>query len=299
MSEKEDIIINRANERNEAATANDTNKRSVDTPTGYAALTSSRRLAPPPQLPSGETVNAKNTLKSFAVPPAATGNEVINAQNTVRKFAVAAVPNNNDVDTNYEPPLQDEETGLEHAQEITTMDRAAFIMSGSNLPVAIEAQAITDTVIGTAMPLPNRKRLFLWLSAILLALVAAAAVGGYCAGGRCTSHSNMGGAPPTSSAPTSAPTTIAMNNRTVSIWSEVNRITLSGRNITYPAMYVDQPENLALQWLINDDPLKLAAETASDRFRLGQRYALLTLRFQSGVLWNKTTGWLTAMDECD
>ena len=58
------------------------------------------------------------------------------------------------------------------------------------------------------------------------------------------------------------------------------------------------PEERALRWLIEEDPLQLSTSSSSDQFRLTQRYALLTLWFQSGRSWNNETGWLSALDEC-
>ena len=90
--------------------------------------------------------------------------------------------------------------------------------------------------------------------------------------------------PPTPKTPTaSAPSSITTSNRTRTIVVEVNNITLSGKKIAYPpstdfATGASVPEELALQWLIERDPLKLLAnEIGSDKFRLRQRYALLTL----------------------
>jgi len=61
----------------------------------------------------------------------------------------------------------------------------------------------------------------------------------------------------------------------------------------------DSPESLALNWLINDDPLQLGTATPEDRFRLEQRYALLTVWFSSPSAWTIEEGWLQDEDECD
>ena len=57
------------------------------------------------------------------------------------------------------------------------------------------------------------------------------------------------------------------------------------------------PESLALAWLIADDPLQLDPTLANDQFRLGQRYALLSLWFGS-FTWSDESGWLVEGDEC-
>jgi hypothetical protein len=60
--------------------------------------------------------------------------------------------------------------------------------------------------------------------------------------------------------------------------------------------------NLALQWLIRNDPLQLVPDSDAHKFRLTQRYALLTLWFQPTTpnpnnAWLVDTDWLGA-NEC-
>jgi Leucine-rich repeat (LRR) protein len=55
---------------------------------------------------------------------------------------------------------------------------------------------------------------------------------------------------------------------------------------------------LAINWLINDDPLQLSPATEADKFRLGQRFALLTFWFSSRAYWTNSTGWAETEDEC-
>ena len=60
------------------------------------------------------------------------------------------------------------------------------------------------------------------------------------------------------------------------------------------------PEEQALQWLINNDPLRLTVGNDNgDEFRLLQRYSVLNLWFQSdtGTSWIDSTNWLND-DEC-
>ena len=60
------------------------------------------------------------------------------------------------------------------------------------------------------------------------------------------------------------------------------------------------PEERALQWLINDDPMQLNVSDVGDESRLLQRYSLLTLCFQgdAGSAWTVSTKWLKA-GECN
>jgi hypothetical protein len=74
------------------------------------------------------------------------------------------------------------------------------------------------------------------------------------------------------------------NNRAASIVNFINSITLSGRGIANPTTSTEQlaTEEVAVQWLIVNDPLQLTPDTAINQFRLHQRYALLTLMLQQG-----------------
>jgi hypothetical protein len=84
----------------------------------------------------------------------------------------------------------------------------------------------------------------------------------------------------------------------------INNITLTEqRPIAYPPLNTTspRPEELALQWLIVNDTLKLLPDSPDGRFRLKQRYALLTLWFQqtsTNTTWLSKANWLTAADEC-
>jgi len=96
--------------------------------------------------------------------------------------------------------------------------------------------------------------------------------------------------------PTTSPTTPASTtSRGESVTAYINTITLSGSSLVYPSSA--SPEERALKWLIDEDPLKLRADTASEQFRLRQRYALTSLFFQSNSSWWISTAWLDA-DEC-
>jgi hypothetical protein len=71
-----------------------------------------------------------------------------------------------------------------------------------------------------------------------------------------------------------------------------------------PQSKTKTPEDMALAWLIDDDPLQLSVSghsLPSDQFRLRQRYALRTLWFQQSITvapWLRTTGWQDDNDEC-
>lgn len=101
--------------------------------------------------------------------------------------------------------------------------------------------------------------------------------------------------PPTEPvAPTDPP--VSSQARIDGIKTFINNITLSGATIPYPPVN-NTAEELALQWLIEEDPLELTSDSAPNLFRLRQRYALLSLWFQSIVPWERSTYWLDS-DEC-
>ena len=143
-----------------------------------------------------------------------------------------------------------------------------------------------------------------------LFVLAAVVVGGVCGSGKCSSSP---GFLPTASPTTLAPTTMVpslvpsfmptvSNTSSAMIWF-INSVTLSGNFATYPippdSSGSATSEERALAWLIQEDPLKLSAENESDRNRLVQRYALLTLWYSlNGDAWVKNDGWLVAEDEC-
>lgn len=63
----------------------------------------------------------------------------------------------------------------------------------------------------------------------------------------------------------------------------------------------ESPQNRALQWIINSDPLKLPAPTTEyERKRILQRYVLATFFFSAGgERWSNKYGFLSERDECD
>ena len=101
--------------------------------------------------------------------------------------------------------------------------------------------------------------------------------------------------------PTSAPTR-PISARAAAITSFINEITFSPLPLVYllnPDVAATNGEGLALQWLIDDDPLQLSS---SNTLRLQQQYALATLFFQqteSEPSWYGFTGWLTDSNECE
>lgn len=107
-----------------------------------------------------------------------------------------------------------------------------------------------------------------------------------------------------------APTTVSVPSteapRAEQLTSYLNEITLTDRIITVPDpssssdLTVVPAEDLALQWLIADDPLLLLPNSTAAKFRILQRYAILTLWFQPAPpagSWTYDLG-LTGLEEC-
>lgn len=60
----------------------------------------------------------------------------------------------------------------------------------------------------------------------------------------------------------------------------------------------DTAEYQALDWVTAQDSLFLGTDSASEQFRVVQRYALATLLFASVEPWRNQGGWLDPIDEC-
>lgn len=108
--------------------------------------------------------------------------------------------------------------------------------------------------------------------------------------------------------------------RVRAIAEHINNITRSGRSLDSTAwknrtdegmLSFATPEDLALHWLVALDPLMFWTNATTDRFRLQQRFALLTVWFQQHYYnetmvstevtdpWFNSTGWLTRNNECE
>lgn len=91
----------------------------------------------------------------------------------------------------------------------------------------------------------------------------------------------------------------------------VNDITFLNDSVAYPVghgwmtveerLAISTPEERALAWMIEDDPMRVTLEVSSvTAFKVQQRYALLTLYFQEAKpQWTSLEGWLTGKHECD
>ena len=141
-----------------------------------------------------------------------------------------------------------------------------------------------------------------------LFVLAAAVVGGVCGSGMCRPESGPTPSPTTLSPTTMFPSVLPSSMPTVGPAAKamiefINSVTLSGNVAKYPISSDRSgsatPEERALAWLIQKDPLPLSPENESDRKRLVQRYALLTFWYSlNGDAWVNNDGWLEEEDEC-
>ena len=154
----------------------------------------------------------------------------------------------------------------------------------------VEAVLVQERTIVEANQLhQNRRRNIIWSLIGAFVLVCAGVVAGMCFSGSCTSDGSESAGTEQASFPSSAPT--ASRSRSVEILEYINSVSLAGRRHEYPTSFSSTPEEYAIAWLIEQD-------NTTDRQRLRQRYALLSLRFQSFDSWINSTGWLEDEDEC-
>lgn len=170
-----------------------------------------------------------------------------------------------------------------------------------------EAHAMTEGVF-------LKRRLVLLI--VLVLVVAGAVVGGVCgATDQCRPSPEVVVATnnPTVSPTTAAPTTMApttaqpsttpssmpsLSDNTAMIFNFIDSIRLGPLPLNLGTLSDDivTPEEQAVLWLAQDDPLGLSS---SDESRLTQRYALAVLFYSTnGDSWFQRTGWLEGMDEC-
>lgn len=111
-----------------------------------------------------------------------------------------------------------------------------------------------------------------------------------------------GGEVVTTNAPVAPPGTLAPTpSPTISRASAYTNL-IADKSFADPAVFMDDtsPESLAMDWLINEDPLELDPNDLSLRttLRINQRYGLATIFFNSfDQNWTNETNWLDA-DEC-
>jgi len=166
-----------------------------------------------------------------------------------------------------------------------------------------EAQAL----VGGVLVFLNRRCM---IAASIILLVVAATIGGVCGAGLCSSGSKITTVIMTSTSPPTIPSTPAPTPKptpapTIGPEAQVvvdfiNSVTFAVEEITYPFQLSSAtPEQLALRWLVDEDPLGLSVENKADQNRLIQRYALLTFWYSTnGKAWSANDKWLETEDEC-
>jgi flagellar basal body-associated protein FliL len=106
--------------------------------------------------------------------------------------------------------------------------------------------------------------------------------------------------PFTISVPTPAASSIVSTRPTEqaqAIIAYLNEITLSGATLTSSSSAGATNEDLAVGWLLDQDPLQLDLSSATSKFRLEQRFALAALFFGPAA-WLVTLNWGTE-NECN
>jgi len=175
---------------------------------------------------------------------------------------------------------------------------------GENL---IQAHVVKDSdssYIFSAEPLMGG--VFLRRRAVCLliasAVLAAAVVGGVCGSGYCGKTSVIETTPaPTTAAPSMTPSAApTVEQFSLELIAYIESIRISTNPIRYPLVTANTtPEELAIQWLLQEDTLELSLEDEIDLERLKNRFALATFYFATGgPTWITNTSWLVAEDGC-
>lgn len=138
---------------------------------------------------------------------------------------------------------------------------------------------------------------------ILLTLVASLAVSAGIFGLICGVAGSCSNGTPERTSGTDPP---VIDPRSIDFMNYINNITLTNRTIGYPPpprsttsggdVKVPPAEELALQWIIDVDPLRLWANRTEHQFQIRQRYALRTLYAAAAtkrVAWTNASGWLS------
>jgi len=173
-------------------------------------------------------------------------------------------------------------------------------------PVPRDKTLLDALPVSSGDCLLNRRQII--VGAALVLVLTGAVVGGVCglSSGRCGSSSAASEDPlmmeaaatvsPQPSHPTMAPTIGSESTATIEV---INSVTHLDQPLTYPHQIDERttsPEQLALRWLLQDDPRQPNA-TTSRRQLIMTRYALATLWFSlGGNGWFNTEGWLTEKD---
>lgn len=141
-------------------------------------------------------------------------------------------------------------------------------------------------------PLHRRRSLLFWsVAASFAASIAIVVATVLCADGKClpegtpessTRPTTTATSPVPTMLPSPSPPILPLQNaplvsRPNQVVAYINNITLSNQSLALLDSYAGIPEERALRWLIVDDPLELTPDTAVNRSRLRQRYALVTL----------------------
>ena len=177
-------------------------------------------------------------------------------------------------------------------------------------PGLIQAHVVDDEndprtlVQAEAMPgglFLNRRVAF---GVVLLLVVAGIVAGGVC-GGTDVCHRATPPVPtmaPTTLPPTAPPTPEpTLSSNSLEIVQYIESIRLGSEPIVLPILGNRNatPAELALDWILNEDPLNLTLDNEDEKARLRQRYGLLTFFYSTnGPSWTINDNWLTEKDEC-
>jgi hypothetical protein len=189
-----------------------------------------------------------------------------------------------------------DEGGLIYAPDPDAIPIVAVPITSESEPV--EAVAVSIVKRNEEAPLPTTKH---GKTIVCLCLIAAiviavsAVVAAVCGSGGCSKGSTRREG--NDELPKQPPLfLVKIDDRKLALFSYISNVTF-GASLS-PYQNDTTPEEQALNWLVDSDPLQLWPQNNS--FRIRQRYALLTFWFNSNNTdeWINSTGWLDYDDEC-
>lgn len=179
---------------------------------------------------------------------------------------------------------------------VTVVDQTDDIAEGRDGTTSNVVFASTARILDEEENRAKKRKIFKLVFLLLALFFAAVIVGGVCGGWTCgqkrSGEDDNGTFDPITVLP-------SLDPATASIVDYINNVTLAGSLIAYPAPDSATPEELALQWIIDEVSVPHSTSSIALQHRLEELYALATLWFYTdGENWIYSYDWLVADDVC-
>jgi Leucine-rich repeat (LRR) protein len=189
-----------------------------------------------------------------------------------------------------------DEEDVIHVPEPETALNVTFPIPSDTEQLDAFAMSIVKRNAKAPSPTAKSRNTILFVCIIAAIVIAfSAVVAAVCGSGRCSRGSSL--REDNDDLPKQPPPSLAkIDDRKLALFSFINNFTF-GESLS-PYNNGTTPEEQAMNWLVDSDPLQLWPQNNS--FRIRQRYALLTFWFNSNNTdeWINSTGWLDYDDEC-